>query len=245
MDTLQKLIKNLNKEEIRFFKLYISRTQDNPERKDIMLFDYIRRSGSNYNENYILSKLYKQNNKNAFYRLKNRLLNDINTSLYLQHFDKDEETYILHLISMSKFYYNRNEQKLSINFLKKAEHKAAESQKFELLDIVYTEFIKYSLEFSEIPIEEYVEKRNTNTNELKKLNQINQILASIGYKLKHTENLSEGNKLIFPLLKKTIDDITTDPQLKNSTEFRLKIYVKFFLKKEIIQHWKYIYLQHF
>lgn len=224
MGILQKLIQGMNKEEIRFFKLYVSRTQDNPDRKDILLFDYIRKSGKNYNEDFILKKLYKQKNKNAFYRLKNRLMTDVNTSLYLQHYEKDEETHIHHLISLSKFYYNRNEPQLSLSFLKKAEAKAEINQKFELLDVIYTDFIRFSLEFSDILVDDYIKRRKENAVHLNKLKQINEILAAVSYKLKTTKDLTSVNKPIFPLLKKTIDDISNDVQLKNSKDLRLKIY---------------------
>ncbi len=224
MDLLQKIILSLNKEEIRAFKLYISRTLDKPDRKDLMLFDYIRRSKDKYNEEFIVSKLYKQKNKNAFYRLKNRLMNDINTSLYLQHFEKDDETYIHHLISMSKFYYNRNESKACLNFLKKAENIAGNKSKHELLDVVYTDFIRYSLHFYEINVEEYIQKRKQNAVQLEKLKQINEILAAVSFKLKHTEDLSSLKKPIFPLLKSTIDDISNDVKVKNSADLKMKIY---------------------
>lgn len=224
MSMIQKIIKGMNKEEIRFFKLYVSRTQDNSERKDVLLFDYVRKSGKNYDEDYILKKLYRQKNKNAFYRLKNRLMSDINTSLYLQHFDEDEDVHIHHLISMSKFYYNRNEPKLSLSFLKKAEAKAEMHEKYELLDVVYTNFIGYSLEFSDISVDEYIKMRKENAIQLNKIKQINEILAAVSYKLKSTDDLTSINKPIFPLLKKTIDDISNDVKLKNSKDLRLRIY---------------------
>lgn len=226
MDTLTKLITDLSKEEIRFFKLYINRTQDSSDRKDVMLFDYIRKSSltNSYDEDFILDKLYKQNNKNAFYRLKNRLLTDINTSLYLQHYEKYEETQILHFISMAKFYHSRNDNTLCFSFLRKAEQKAELSSNYELLQLIYNEFIRLSTMLSDINAEEYLEKRRINQNIINKNNQINEILARVRSKLLQTENFSTGNTLIFPLIKKTVDEISNDNQLKNSSEFRFKIY---------------------
>jgi hypothetical protein len=52
MDIVGSIIHNLNKEEIRFFKLYNSRMESG-ERKDILLFDYIRKAGKNYDEDKI------------------------------------------------------------------------------------------------------------------------------------------------------------------------------------------------
>ena len=82
MNILQKIIATLNKEESRFYKLFAGRTNSKKERKDILLFDYIKQHKEDYNESFISKKLYKDN-KNAFYQLKNRLFKDLNKSMLL------------------------------------------------------------------------------------------------------------------------------------------------------------------
>ena len=67
MNILQKIIATLNKEESRFYKLFASRTNNKAERKDVLLFDYIKRNNADYDEGFIAKKLYKDN-KNAFYQ---------------------------------------------------------------------------------------------------------------------------------------------------------------------------------
>jgi hypothetical protein len=44
MDHLPRLVKSLNKEQVRYFKLFASRTQQSFERKDIQLFDFLRKN---------------------------------------------------------------------------------------------------------------------------------------------------------------------------------------------------------
>src|SRR4051812_45025519 len=107
MDILNQVISGMNKEQIRFFKMYASRfTSD--DRKDLLLFDYIRKSGEVYNEEKIVKKLYNSKDKNAFYRLKNRLLQDINKSITIQHFDDEETVFTFHLLALVRFYLNKN-----------------------------------------------------------------------------------------------------------------------------------------
>ena len=65
MNILQKIIATLNKEESRFYKLFAGRTNSKKERKDILLFDYIKQHKEDYNESFISKKLYKDN-KNAY-----------------------------------------------------------------------------------------------------------------------------------------------------------------------------------
>jgi hypothetical protein len=62
------MICEMNKEELRFFKIFLSRTVENDDRKDVMLFNLIRAAGENYDEEKIFKKLYPDGNKNAFYR---------------------------------------------------------------------------------------------------------------------------------------------------------------------------------
>ena len=49
MDILNRIIAGMSKEQARFFKLYATRFSDG-ERKDLKLFDYIRKAGDRYGE---------------------------------------------------------------------------------------------------------------------------------------------------------------------------------------------------
>ena len=50
MDTLNQMILGLNKEEIRFYKIYSSRISSKEPRKDIELFDIIKEERNQFNE---------------------------------------------------------------------------------------------------------------------------------------------------------------------------------------------------
>ena len=85
MSILNQLVGFMSKEDVRHLKLYLNRTRSNKDnRKDVELFDYIRKTGQKYDESRIFQKLYDSKDKNALYRLKNRLLasgnhNDLST----------------------------------------------------------------------------------------------------------------------------------------------------------------------
>ena len=53
---LDTIIDSLSKEEVRFFKLFLNRTV-RKNRKDLDLFDYMRKQKGNYNTKDILNKL--------------------------------------------------------------------------------------------------------------------------------------------------------------------------------------------
>ena len=77
MNTLFQLIKSMNTYECRAFKLTDNRTNQSPDRKDIILFEYYRKHNNKCDEKKIAKKFYGDN-INAFYMLKNRLLSKAN-----------------------------------------------------------------------------------------------------------------------------------------------------------------------
>lgn len=224
MDILNDVISVMNKEDIRFFKLYLSKTTVKGERKDITLFDYIRKSAEKYDEDKIFGQLYGKGDKNAFYRLKNRLLEDINKSLMTQHFEKDDFILTLHLIALAKYFYSKTYYKIARYYVRRAERKALELSNAELLDLIYGEYIRLSHEILEINPEEYVAKRNENFTQLQMLREIDNILAIVSYRIKTSQNFSSDRNPILPLLQKTIDEVTRTSSVKQNPVLRFRIY---------------------
>ena len=121
MNLLQEVISSLTKEESRFFKLYAERTNSTKERKDLMLFDQLRKS--DITEEKLVNILSYGNSKNAYYRLKNRLLFDISKSLVLQHLNNEEDVLILHNLLLFRIFRQKQKNRVAEVFLKKAEKK--------------------------------------------------------------------------------------------------------------------------
>lgn len=142
----------------------------------------MRKTGEEYDEEKIFKKLYHSEDKNSFYRLRNRLLQDLNKSTLIQHYDDDETGYTLHLLALEKFYFSRNNTRVANYFLKKAEAEARKTENFELLDIIYGDFIRLSHELLSINPEEYIQKRKENQEQIRQLRAIEDILAVVSYK---------------------------------------------------------------
>jgi len=69
MNILLKTIEALNKEEIRYYKIFSNRTHNDPSRKDIALFEAIRNNSQDYDEKKIAKEMYGDK-KNNFYQLR-------------------------------------------------------------------------------------------------------------------------------------------------------------------------------
>lgn len=214
----------MTKEDMRFYKLYASRISAPEPRKDIVLFDYIRKSGEQYDDEKIFKELYGGKNKNAFYRLKNRLNEDLNQCILSQHYYRQDTLYVYHLLSLAKLYFSKNNFRLSLRFIRKAEAEAKRMENHELLDIIYGEYIRLSLEIVSVNPEEYIKKRQGNQKHLNSLRQMDDILAAVTYRMKITQNFSEKENPILKMLQKTVDDFSRDAAVRQSPKLRFKIY---------------------
>lgn len=223
MNILNNVILQMNKEEVRGFKLFANRTNSTGDRKDLQLFDYIRKSEDKYDENKIAEKLYPGKDKNAFYRLKNRLLEDLGIAI-MQQDSNDSLLNIIHNIGLHKFFHNKSNIDLAIFYLKRAEKKALQAEDFELLDMIYSSYIKLAKDNIAIDPRDFIEKRTKNQAQIKKLRLIDDMLAIINHRLRVSQNLSLGKEDIFELLQKAINDVSEDQEIINSPKLKMMIY---------------------
>jgi hypothetical protein len=224
MDILNRIVSLMNKEEVRHFKLLTGRTTVEGSRKDLLLFDYIRKAGDDYAEDDIFGKLYEGDDKNAFYRLKNRLLQDINKSLNLQHMEDDDVVYLFHLLSLARFFHYRQKYKVAQHYLRKAEKKAIKLDHYEILDFLYSEMIRLSHEIVFINPEEYIQKRKENREKLQALREIDDILAAVIHRVRASQNVGGAQMPLTDLLEKTVNEFTQNSKLKGDPKLRLTIF---------------------
>lgn len=222
MNVLLEVIDCLNKEERRFFKLFAGRTNSTGERKDLQLFDFFMRQNEP-DEDKIAAQLYGDN-KNAFYRLKNRLLSDINKSLLLQHLGNQADLSTLQFLLLSRVFRQKRKPQIAVYYLKAAEKKASKTESFELLNIIYNELFKLSHDMISIDVEEYIDKRKENNKRLQQLHEIDDVLAAVMYRVRSAQNFSGKNAAILEVLQKTIDDFTQNNDTKTSSKLRIKMY---------------------
>ncbi|MCX6352631.1 MAG: hypothetical protein NTX03_12355 [Bacteroidetes bacterium] len=231
MDILHEIIIAMDRKDVKNYKIFAGRAFELANRKDLDLFDMLRRLGRDFDEKAAFEKLYGSLDKNSYYQLKNRLAEDVNLSLFLREYKHNDSIYALYITSLGYHYYNRNNYHLALNYFKKAEKKAKQIENYGLLDIIYSRLIKISQEiFSENP-EVYIRKRTDNRALLFKMIELENVLQAIEYKVKITQNLSVTN--IEEMLKITMDDYLNDEELKDSPKLQFSIYVM--LSRKMLQ----------
>lgn len=222
MNILFEIINSLNKEESRFYKLFAGRTNISDTRKDIVLFDFIKQNGGEYDEQIIAEELY-QENKNSFYQLKNRLYKDLNKSMMLQHMGKEKDIFILHFVLLSRVYKRKGNVKLSFHYLQKAEKEAENIEAFELLSIIYSDILKLSYDMISIDVEKYIKKKRNNNEQLNWEQEIDLLLAAVLYRIKTAQNFSKNDESVNEILQKTLDSFSKNEKIPKSPKFRTKV----------------------
>src|SRR5690606_28225892 len=110
------------------------------------------------------------------------------------------------------------------NYLKKAEKYAIKNEFFDLLDLIYSHLIRLSHESIEFNPIEYIEKRKKNHKSLYMLQEIDDVLAALIYRVKISQNFSSHNYKFTEILQKTINDYVDSDEVRKSAKLRFKIY---------------------
>ena len=226
MNILQKSIISMSKEEIINYKLYANRTQATNNRKDILLFDLVKKTADHdLDDDAIFKKLYPDaSSRNVYYQLKNRLLLEINNSLVQFYFKETDIHFIYGELSLYKIYVSKNEWEIALYHLNKAEKKALEIQDFTMLDTIYNEQINISVQYGDISPVIYKRKRDENRTKLDRIRTLDDALADIIYELKRNQTFAKTKKNTLTVLNKAIKDLNTKKELKDNLAFKIKAY---------------------
>ena len=224
MDVLNQIIEKLSKEEIRNFKVLSAATVRPEERKDLLLFDYMRTSGVKFNEDKAVKKLdYTTGDKNSYYRIKHRLMENLGDSLVLLHTHKNELYELLQYIQLFYICHSRNIFKACSVYLRKAERLANAIENYEMLDIVYSNFIRLSADLAEIKPADYIAKREKNAVIVTNLRDMEDILATLSHRLKVSQNFGSLDKDLLKKFQAKVKDVSklTTAQFGKNLEARI------------------------
>ncbi len=220
---VKKLIGGLSKEELRHLKITAQKYDLDPAlRKDLQLMDYILKKGDDYDDNEIAAKLYDKKDKNSFYRLKNRVNDIVEKSILEMNYGKETLAHCLSYIQLYRHFYQKNNLSIAIKYLEKAEKEALAISANDLLEIIYSEFIKLSYDKNDNP-EEYIEKRKSCRDKKLQVQQIDDVLALLKYKIRVSQNLAQKDSQVSDLLEKTLKQVTGKKTADNP-DLYFKIY---------------------
>lgn len=142
-DDLFQLIKSLEKQEKRYFKLFLNRSGERSSKNMVLLFDAMDRLEV-YDEERIKTKFKGQAFAKQLHVAKNRLSKSILRSLELYHSENSLENSINRLMHQAAILYKKGLIKQSYKILGKAKTIAQENEMFTvLLQIIRLEISDY------------------------------------------------------------------------------------------------------
>ncbi len=208
---LTNLISSLSKEEVRYFKIYNTRFKYLGEaKKVIQLFDLIRIKKVDEYDASIIDQFYDSGSKNAFYRLKNRLVSDIEASIVQMNQKNDEESTIYYNLHLAKIFFHKSDYEKSLNYLEKARKIAEKTNRYDLLNTIYSKYIKLTRYNSKLDIDKYIDLSKNNLELLEITTHNDLLISKVNFKLRKS-NFSGKNELLSQML----DDIVNELKMKS------------------------------
>lgn len=197
------------------------------------------------NDELIMKKLYgtKANEMGTLYRLKNRLVNNINQAL-IELNTADGKTSFLseQNLILYRIFLSGGISQLAEYYLQKSIKYAESNEQYVLLDFLYGEMIMFCKDSLAQDPDYYIKKRRENFKMFNTLRTMDEILAVMTYRLKSTQNLA-GQLNISKEIDKTLKTFSVDKEVFKSTQFKIKFYKT--VSQILVQQQKFIELEKF
>lgn len=220
---LTKIINSLQTSEIRYFKLFSSNyRQKGGEKKTVLLFDELRKNKIDEYSDEIQFLFFDKVNANGYYRIKNRLREDLERSLLSFHRGKINENKILNCIELSNIFVNRSMIDVSMSYLEEAESYAIKLQRYDLLNIIYDRQIALCNQLIDRDPAPYVKKKEKNHIQYVQIQKIDLLLATVTYRLNQS-NYSTKDKGVVELLESVLEEFKFKSNESLSSDNKLKI----------------------
>ncbi|MCB9236066.1 MAG: hypothetical protein H6581_30745 [Bacteroidia bacterium] len=161
--------------------------------------------------------------KNRYYRLRNKLLDNIEKSLVFYHFKYKDSIHAYYDVQLAIMFKERGQHELSRYFLKKAEKKAEALDQFHILEIIYGEYVQLAMKNIDLDIEEIIQKREENLHKIAILRRNTEAIAIIKQKLKKSR-FSKSRGSVLEMLDELKSQIEKTADIFNSTEGKILIF---------------------
>ncbi len=222
MRKLELVINSLSKQEIRNFKIYANRIKTNNRQKKILLLFNAYKTGKYKDDDELISKVFPELNKNAFYRLRNRLLDEIDQSLLMLYNNMDDKIIVTRCIMLAKISYHKNDYKSAHSLLLEAEKQSLKNEFYDILNVIYNEIIVLSSYYPPIDPRVYIKKITDTERKFATLNELNRLIAEIAYELREKNYQGDANAV--KTLKNINERLNSSEIINNSFQAKLKVY---------------------
>ena len=223
---LYELIRTLNKEEVRLFKLLLSRTASEKDRKTEALFELLRDSETLPATATQVETIYGQDNpqtRNNLYGLSNRLTRELKRSLDFHHFNYDTEHLITHNFRLGQLLRKQGRSKVAVEMLEKVIRDADKEDLVQIQDLALQELLKIAAEDSSIDVAAIIKQREEVAEKLRVLRESQNATALLNQRLRRS-NFSDRDTDILVLMADIRQQLHDYASIYNSPKGRIRVF---------------------
>jgi len=220
---LTNFIRLMNGKEMRHYRILNSNfLQKGREKKTIQLLNTLQSEKFDEYDDVIVQQFFNKNRRNSYYRLKNRLLHDLEHSLLSFYKDKDEETMVNNYIRLSDIFIDKTDYGIAEHYLKEAEKLALSHEFYGLLNIIYDKLIQLCHFNSNLDPTPYARQKQVIQQKYEQIQHFNSLLATLTYRLQRS-NFSVQEEGVVEMLEAIFEEMQVSVADSRQPVFRLKI----------------------
>jgi len=219
---LTRLVQSLNKEEVRNFKLFTSKYKSKGTKALVQLFDIIRKEKIDEYDDKMIDVILPGSTKNNYYRLKNRLIQEIEDSLADLYRKKDESFEVFRLLRLAKIFFYKSDYEKSKQYLDEAEKTALKLEDYAAMHLIYEQYAALISNLSSINPIEYIHKKRKYNKIHERIQESKFLNATVSYEMRVT-NFSGKNQNIYETLDNIIEQLQVMDELKDSVIVKFDI----------------------
>ncbi|MEO0473868.1 MAG: hypothetical protein AAF206_29940, partial [Bacteroidota bacterium] len=225
MDILERIIESLTSDEVRRFKILSNRFKADEEKKLLVLFDAIRGGDFKNEEEQVVTNFYgdiSPKSKNSYYRLRNKLLNNLEKSLLFYHFNYKNSIESYSNIQLAVLFRERGLYREAYYNLRKAEKVAADYDQFNVLEVIYDEMVRLTIHH-DIDIEAVIARRRENLKKIEILRANSEVLGMISRQLEKRNYSRSRSQSVIDALEQIKGQLEEHKGIFQSASGRLMI----------------------
>jgi len=224
MRKVEDIIRSMSEKEAKNFTFFVNRMRTNQkESKIVQLFEAYYH-GTYKNNEQIIRELFPGMSKNAFYRLRNRLLDEVQQSMLVQYSRMDDELLVYRTIMLARIAFNKDDYSTAHSLLLEAEKKALKIEAYELTMLIYKELISMSSLVGIVDSHYYIEKRREIRQKHEELSELRYLRSTVTFKLTKSIHSSKTDRDIVKSLREIKDKLTQSELVKTSTNAKYNVF---------------------
>jgi hypothetical protein len=223
MSKIEGIIIGMTKQEVRSFKLFMSRIQLKHERKVLQLFDVIRsHPNNNLSARELSALLPGKPSENTCYQLKKRLRDYLDRAASDFVFSQSAVS-TLQLFNLGIAFKQRRSFDIAWDYFQRAAIKARTQNEPEFLNLILTELLHLCSEIPDKNPEAIINESIQNRKKIIAIQELDEVLILLGHKLAMSQQTGRKSEASSKHLKQILERYRNDSFYYSDPGFRLRM----------------------